>query len=96
VFDHVTLNVRDFAASREFYSRAVEPLGMKERNAVEASNTCGFGVAEKPEDFWIWQREPVGPGIHIAFAAADRAAVDAFYAAALAAGGTDNGAPGIR
>jgi catechol 2,3-dioxygenase-like lactoylglutathione lyase family enzyme len=96
VFDHVTLNVRDFAASREFYTRALEPLGITERHAVEGLNTCGFGMPEEPEDFWIWQREPVGTGIHVAFVAADYTAVDAFHAAALAAGGTDHGAPGIR
>jgi catechol 2,3-dioxygenase-like lactoylglutathione lyase family enzyme len=96
VFDHVALNVRDFAASREFYNRALEPLGMKERTAFEEWNTCGFGVTEKPEDFWIPQREPSATGIHVAFAAEDRATVDAFHAAALAAGGTDNGAPGLR
>jgi catechol 2,3-dioxygenase-like lactoylglutathione lyase family enzyme len=96
VFDHVVLNVRDFAASREFYTRALEPLGVKERIAFEESNTCGFGVSDKPEDFWIWQREPFVTGIHVAFAAAERATVDAFHAAALAAGGTDNGAPAIR
>jgi catechol 2,3-dioxygenase-like lactoylglutathione lyase family enzyme len=96
VFDHATLNVRDFAASREFYARALAPLGITERNPDEEQSACGFGVPERPEDFWIWQRDPVGTGIHIAFAAQDRAAVDAFHAAALAAGGTDNGAPRIR
>jgi catechol 2,3-dioxygenase-like lactoylglutathione lyase family enzyme len=63
---------------------------------VKQSNTCGFSVPGKPEDFWIWQREPVGTGVDVAFAADDRAAVDTFHAAALAAGGTDNGAPAIR
>jgi catechol 2,3-dioxygenase-like lactoylglutathione lyase family enzyme len=96
VFDHVSLNVRDFAASREFYTRALEPLGINERIAFEEWNSCGFGVFEKPQDFWITQREPFGTGIHVAFAADDRATVDAFHAAALDAGGTDNGAPGIR
>lgn len=56
---------------------------------------AGFGEPPKT-DFWISSGGPNRPGIHIAFRAADRAAVDAFHAAALAAGGTDNGAPGVR
>ena len=55
----------------------------------------GFGPAGKPI-FWIVQREPLGAGTHVAFTRADRATVDAFHEAALAAGGTDNGPPGIR
>ena len=96
MFDHVTLNVRHFGASREFYARALNPLGIEQRKPAEESNTCGFGVNGKSVDFWIWQREPVGTGVHIAFAAASHTAVDAFHAAAIAAGGGDNGAPGIR
>jgi catechol 2,3-dioxygenase-like lactoylglutathione lyase family enzyme len=95
VFDHVGLNVQDYAATRAFYEQALAPLGWKVVMAFDEWKAAGFGEADKP-DFWISQREPYGTGTHVAFAAADRATVDAFHAAALAAGGTDNGAPGIR
>ncbi len=95
MFDHVGLNVRDFAVSREFYRRALEPLGLTETAAFEEWQAAAFG-REGEYAFWVAQREPYGTGTHVAFAAGDRATVDAFHAAALAAGGTDNGAPGIR
>jgi catechol 2,3-dioxygenase-like lactoylglutathione lyase family enzyme len=95
MFDHVGLNVKDYAASRAFYERALAPLGWKVVMAFDEWKAAGFGEAAKP-DFWITEREPYGTGTHVAFAAADRPRVDAFHAAALAAGGTDNGAPGIR
>ena len=95
MFDHVGLNVRDYAASRAFYERALAPLGWSVVMAFDEWKAAGFGRAEKP-DFWISEREPYGTGTHIAFVADDRATVDAFHAAALAAGGEDNGAPGIR
>jgi catechol 2,3-dioxygenase-like lactoylglutathione lyase family enzyme len=95
VFDHVGLNVRDYEASRAFYEQALAPLGLRIVLAFDEWKACGFGRSEKPE-FWISQREPYGTGTHVAFAAADRATVDAFHDAALAAGGIDNGPPGIR
>jgi catechol 2,3-dioxygenase-like lactoylglutathione lyase family enzyme len=95
MFDHVGLNVRDYAASRAFYERALAPLGWSVVMAFDEWKAAGFGTAEKPE-FWISEREPYGTGTHVAFVADDRATVDAFHAAALAAGGEDNGAPGIR
>ena len=95
MFDHVGLNVRDYAASRAFYERALAPLGWSVVMAFDEWKAAGFGRAEKP-DFWISEREPYGTGTHIAFVADDRATVDAFHAAALAAGGEDNGAPGLR
>src|SRR4249919_3309920 len=95
MFDHVGLNVKDYAASRAFYEQALAPLGWKVVMAFDEWRAAGFGLAEKPE-FWISEREPYGTGTHVAFAADDRATVDAFHAAALAAGGQDNGAPGIR
>jgi catechol 2,3-dioxygenase-like lactoylglutathione lyase family enzyme len=95
MFDHVGLNVRDYAASRAFYEQALAPLGWSVVMAFDEWKAAGFGTSEKPE-FWISQREPYGTGTHVAFAAADHATVDAFHAAALAAGGQDNGAPGIR
>ena len=95
MFDHVGLNVRDYAASRAFYERALAPLGWSVVMAFDEWKAAGFGTAEKPE-FWVSEREPYGTGTHVAFVAGDRATVDDFHAAALAAGGRDNGAPGIR
>lgn len=95
MLDHVGLNVKDYAASRALYEQALAPLGWRVVMAFDEWNAVGFGTADKPE-FWVAQREPYGTGTHVAFAAPDHAAVDAFHAAALAAGGRDNGAPGIR
>ena len=95
MFDHVGINVRDFAVSREFYRRALEPLGIHETTAFEEWKAAAFGPEGKYA-FWIAQREPFGTGTHVALTCADRETVDAFHAAALAAGGTDNGEPGIR
>jgi catechol 2,3-dioxygenase-like lactoylglutathione lyase family enzyme len=95
MFDHVGLNVRDYAASRSFYEQALAPLGYRVVMAFDEWKAAGFGTGEKPE-FWISQREPCGTGSHIAFAAPDCETVDAFHAAALAAGGRDNGEPGPR
>src|SRR5689334_20591021 len=99
LFDHVGLNVRDLERSRKFYGRALEPLGLQETMTYE--NAAAFGPAatfgpEGTYGLWVVQREPYSTGTHIAFAAPDREAVDAFHAAAVAAGGTDNGEPGIR
>jgi catechol 2,3-dioxygenase-like lactoylglutathione lyase family enzyme len=95
MFDHVGLNVRDHAASRAFYEQALAPLGWRVVMEFDERKACGFGTADKP-DFWISEREPYGTGTHVAFVAPDRASVEAFHAAALAAGGRDNGPPGIR
>ncbi len=89
--DHLTLPVRDLGASRSFYRRALAPFGVEE---VEAWGGVGWGPPGRV-DFFITQGEPAAP-LHLAFAAPDRATVDAFHAAALAAGGTDNGPPGLR
>jgi catechol 2,3-dioxygenase-like lactoylglutathione lyase family enzyme len=96
MFDHVGLNVRDFAASRAFYEQALEPLGYRVVFDGSEWNGAGFGTSDDKPEFWIMQREPYGTGTHVAFAVSDRDTVDAFHAAALAAGGTDHGAPGIR
>ncbi len=90
--DHVTLKVADFARSAAFYDAALGPVGLT-RLFGDGEAFGGYG-AERPF-FWIGQGDPSG-GTHVAFAVADRANVDAFYAAALAAGGRDNGAPGVR
>jgi len=92
--DHVKLRVADVAASAAFYTAALAPLGIVPLARHEDGST-GFG-RDGSDDFWI---EPGGGGratAHVAFAAPTRDAVDAFHAAALAQGGTDNGAPGLR
>jgi catechol 2,3-dioxygenase-like lactoylglutathione lyase family enzyme len=95
MFDHVGLNVRDYAASRAFYERALAPLGYGVVMAFDEWKACAFGPEGKP-GFWVEEREPFGTGTHVAFTVDDRAKVDAFHEAALAAGGSDNGEPGLR
>jgi catechol 2,3-dioxygenase-like lactoylglutathione lyase family enzyme len=93
MYDHVGLNVTDYEASKRFYDGALAAFGYGV--VMEFPNACGYGPEGKPE-FWIAQREPFGTGAHVAFASPDRETVDAFYEAAVAAGGRDNGPPGIR
>jgi len=99
VIDHTGLNVSDFRKSKEFYLRALAPLGyqvIKELpSSLAPAGAMGVGVPPKP-DFWIAGGKPQSPPLHVAFRASSRADVDAFYKAALAAGGRDNGPPGIR
>ena len=92
VLDHVGIAVIDFAAARAFYEAALAPLGFGP--SKEVPGAVGFGLPGKPH-FWIHQGSP-GEPVHVAFNAVDRARVDAFHAAGLAAGGRDNGAPGPR
>ena len=96
MFDHIGLNVRDYAASRAFYEQALAPLGYRVVFDGSEWNGAGFGTSDDKPEFWIMQRDPTGGSTHVAFHAGDRATVDAFHAAALAAGGTDHGAPGLR
>jgi catechol 2,3-dioxygenase-like lactoylglutathione lyase family enzyme len=93
MIDHVSVQVGDYARSKDFYVAALEPLGYELLRDFEG-RVGGFGRDGKPS-FWIREGEPSGP-IHIAFEAANQGAVEAFYAAALTAGGTDNGPPGLR
>jgi catechol 2,3-dioxygenase-like lactoylglutathione lyase family enzyme len=93
VLDHVILNVSDYDGARAFYTQALEPLGVDV--VMEFGSMCGLGEAGKPY-LWIAERDEPSAPVHVALAAPDRATVDAFYEAALAAGGTDNGAPGLR
>ena len=101
MLDHVGFAVTDAEKSRQFYERALAPLGIGLIMSVTPEQTQsggtahGFGSDGKPY-FWIGDNERVGEGTHVAFTADSRALVDAFHQAALAAGGTDNGAPGIR
>jgi catechol 2,3-dioxygenase-like lactoylglutathione lyase family enzyme len=94
MLDHVTIGVSDFAKARDFYDKALAPLGVT-RLYGDGAHFAGYGEAPRAW-FWIGQRDAVKSGAHIAFAAKTRAEVDAFYRAAMAAGGRDNGAPGIR
>ena len=92
MLDHVSLKVGDYARSQAFYDAALQPLGLA-RQMGDGQNFAGYGAPGKPV-FWIGRG---GAGAaHVAFAAADKGEVEAFYRAALAAGGTDNGAPGPR
>lgn len=99
--DHVSLGVRDLAASRAFYEAALVPLGFGAIFELEGE-AVAFGVSEaseaggESEDFWIGQSELPVTGVHVAFAAPSREAVDAFHITALQAGGRDNGRPGER
>jgi catechol 2,3-dioxygenase-like lactoylglutathione lyase family enzyme len=92
MLDHMNIGVRDLAASRAFYEAALAPLGFG--FVMERDDRVAFGPPARPV-FFLVEGEPTA-GIHIAFQAADRQRVDAFHAAALAAGGTDNGGPGMR
>lgn len=92
MIDHVSLRVSDPARSKKFFSAALAPLGYAV--LADYGAAAGFGVAPKP-DFWIGAGEAGGP-THVCFGAGSRAQVDAFHKAALAAGGRDNGAPGLR
>ena len=93
MIDHIGIPVTDMAASKAFYAQALAPLGYSLLMEF-GDNVAGFGADNKP-DFWLHPADQVVP-THVAYAAIDRATVDAFHAAALAAGATDNGAPGLR
>jgi catechol 2,3-dioxygenase-like lactoylglutathione lyase family enzyme len=100
VIDHTGVDVSDAGSSRRFYEEALAPLGYKllmelPLEATGGAVVLGFG-APPVADFWLHQGTPQRPPIHVAFRAASREMVDAFYEAALAAGGRDNGAPGLR
>jgi catechol 2,3-dioxygenase-like lactoylglutathione lyase family enzyme len=88
--DHLKIPVRDMAASRQFYEAALTPFGIE---MTEEEGAVGFHLGSV--DFFITEGGPAAP-MHIAFAAQDRATVEAFHAAALAAGGRNNGSPGLR
>lgn len=108
MLDHISLRVADYARSRQFYQAALTPLGYS--LAMEVASGAGFSKGYIPS-FWIKQGVPSasgplaepfpaegcgGPYLHVAFAGATRSAVDAFYHAAIAAGGRDNGPPALR
>jgi catechol 2,3-dioxygenase-like lactoylglutathione lyase family enzyme len=92
MIDHIGIQVRDLDRSVAFYTQALAPLGYT--LIMRWEQFAGFGVAGKA-DFWIGTGAPTDR-IHVAFRAKGRAEVAAFYAAAIAAGGADNGGPGLR
>src|SRR5215207_8062808 len=95
--DHVGFAVADYARNKAFYEKALAPLGMVLLMEFSGASV-GFRRNDggRPSFFIEADGEPVRGRLHVAFAAVDRAQVDAFHAAAVAAGGTDNGAPGPR
>jgi catechol 2,3-dioxygenase-like lactoylglutathione lyase family enzyme len=100
MIDHTGLVVSNYAKSKQFYLAALAPIGYRMLMELPASVTgstdvAGFGEPPKP-DFWISKGAPNKPPLHIAFRVPNRALVDAFYKAAMAAGGVDNGKPGVR
>ena len=97
MLDHVSIGVRDIAKAKAFYDAALKPLGLACLSADETS----LGYGEKSVGFWIGLAErPVADdpqsGLHFCFSAPSRSSVSAFHATAIAAGGRDNGAPGVR
>ena len=100
MIDHTGFNCSDLKKSKAFYQTALAPLGYQiviELTAAQTGKgaTVGFGTAGKA-DFWISEGTPQKPHVHLAFRASHNDAVDAFYKAALKAGGKDNGKPGPR
>ena len=95
--DHVGFAVADYQRSKAFYEKALAPLGLKLlMEFSEASAGFGRNDGERPSLFIEAHGKPVRGRLHIALRAESRAEVDAFHAAAIAAGGADNGAPGLR
>ena len=99
MLDHIGFPVSDYERTKTFYLKALAPLGysliMEVKQDDSDSPAAGFGANGKP-DFWIGGEGGLNKPLHVAILAGNRAAVDAFYHAAIAAGGRDNGAPGIR
>jgi catechol 2,3-dioxygenase-like lactoylglutathione lyase family enzyme len=91
--DHISLTVSDYDSAKKFYAAALRPLGWK--LMMEFGRTAGFAVDGKPY-LWIAEGKKTRPHIHVAFGAPTRKDVDRFYKAAIKAGATDNGKPGLR
>lgn len=101
MIDHISIGVADFARSTAFYDAALVPLDVTRMVNLPLEHTdgvlvCGYGDSPDRAWFWLAEEKPTRGLLHVAFEAKSRAEVDAFHAAALAAGGTDNGAPGLR
>ena len=100
MLDHIGFPVHDFARAKAFYIKVFAPLGYALQMEITPEMSgggwhAGFGPPQRPH-FWIGEGEAIKGRMHIAFAAKDREAVDAFYQAAMAAGAKDNGKPGLR
>jgi catechol 2,3-dioxygenase-like lactoylglutathione lyase family enzyme len=97
MLDHIGFIVSDLEAAKTFYAAALAPLGYEVVMDFEhdGKRHVGLGAGGKP-DFWLQQGQTTMPHLHISFRADTRAKVDTFYKAALAAGGRDNGGPGLR
>lgn len=100
VIDHLGFGVSDFHAALAFYEKALSPLGISVVMKLDPEETGGYegaglGRGGKPS-LWLAPGGKTSPRLHVAFVADDRAAVDAFYDAAIAAGARDNGRPGVR
>lgn len=100
MIDHTGVVVSDFERSKVFYQTALGAIGYQILMSLSAAQTghtdvAGFGEPPKP-DFWISSGKPNSPAVHVAFRVPSRSLVDAFYQAAMAAGGRDNGGPGVR
>jgi catechol 2,3-dioxygenase-like lactoylglutathione lyase family enzyme len=99
MIDHIGIPVSDYPLAKAFYEKALAPLGYRIVKEVQqhenGSPAAGFGIDRKP-DFWIGGEGALNKSVHIAIVAKTRFQVDAFHKAALAAGGRDNGAPGLR
>ena len=102
ILDHVGFGVADYARAKAFYAAVLAPLGITLVMEVTPEDNpvgvwaCGFGKDDGKPEFWIGSDGKTTPPMHVAFGVDDRAAVRAFHAAALGAGGRDNGAPGLR
>jgi catechol 2,3-dioxygenase-like lactoylglutathione lyase family enzyme len=99
MIDHITFGVSDFARSTAFYDQALEPLGVKRLFTVPHEHTDGVdvtGYGDSRPWFWLAEQDATRGKLHVGLEAETRAQVDAFYGAAIAAGGRDNGPPGRR
>jgi catechol 2,3-dioxygenase-like lactoylglutathione lyase family enzyme len=100
MIDHLSYRVSDLAVAKSFFASALAPLGIDvivDMSVKEKKSGGAVGMGRDGKAFfWIGESGPATSGIHIAFAAETRADVDAFHAAAMAAGGKDNGSPGLR
>jgi catechol 2,3-dioxygenase-like lactoylglutathione lyase family enzyme len=94
MIDHVIIGVTNLDSAKDFYKAALEPLGYE--IGLTGEWGTGFKSARGVPDFWLHSADAVITPIHVAFQADSRDLVDAYYAAAIAAGGKDNGAPGLR
>lgn len=100
MFDHLGYDISNLEKSKDFYVAALKPLGisiiMELTPEMTGGNYHGYGMGVDRPQFWIGVGHKAATGVHVAFAAKTRSDVDAFYTAAMAAGGKDNGAPGLR